>query len=648
MVGPPLRCLILPVTLLATLPGCAGELPGRSRPEGAGEDPPTHAAADTTRPDVAGPVCAAGPIVAAAPPATAAPNQPATPTLAEQRKLFQGQELITSRTFGHIFNAGDPPRVVWRDLEQVRRLGADGRLRVRWFDADLKEADGPPKRPGRWGAWIEGTAPNGTPLRRSLTFYCRPPGFLFLGQPGTVLPAAASRLASPPPPKPAGTQPGSEAAQVGPIDPLVWREHQAEIERVSGELAFRALNESEAGAVLLAGLSESRPLGRPARDIDSPAVRNDDYHLALKLKVLGLADKVRPLGPPRRRAAGPAPVLRDGSEADAGMKPGTRQRIEAVCRAWADDSGVPFAILVARNGVIVSHAAFGRDPAGKPVNTDYRCPVFSITKTVTGILFGQFVDQGRIGLDDPVSTVFPGYAAVAATGGIRRVPTFRECFTHTSGLPGHGAFGGVRNPHLDNVILNGIDANEAGRKYEYSGTGFDLAAAAMALVTGKSWRRVYEDHLFGPLGFVDVKLTDAAAGGSFTARELGVLAQWMANRGSYGDFEFVSPRTFQRLLPEPVKKRWPDVTYSDEEGIGNHWMRTFRPGAARGSRRPEDLLFGPRVVGHGSFSASMFQVDLDHGLVITQVRKEGGPRHGDWVARFLQAVADGLPGGARP
>ena len=91
------------------------------------------------------------------------------------------------------------------------------------------------------------------------------------------------------------------------------------------------------------------------------------------------------------------------------MKAGTKEKIDAVCHAWADDSGEPFVTLVARHGVIVTHEAFGKDKAGKPVDRDYRCEVFSITKTITGMMFSQFMDQGLIRLDDSLADVFAGY-----------------------------------------------------------------------------------------------------------------------------------------------------------------------------------------------------------------------------------------------
>jgi len=547
-------------------------------------------------------------------PPDAKPRTPSAEEVAAERKRqdrreFQSQELMLAKSGTWIFKPGETPRVLWRDLEAVSRLGCKQPLRVRWFDAKLDESS-VPNAPGRWLAWIEGTAPNGTPLRRSLSFYALPKEL-----PTSYAPDLTVALPKFP----------------GPHAPPAVKEHQAEVIRLASDTVARALLDSEKGAILVAGLVEAKPLGRPARCVESTAVMNDDYHLALKLKVQGLRDKVRRLRPPRRRDR-PATVLHQGSPAEAGVSPDAKAQIDAVCRAWADDTGEPFVTLVARRGVIVTHEAFGRDPSGQPIDRDYRCWVASITKTVTGILFSRFLDQGLIDLDDSLATVFPDYPKNDP-----HVPTFRQCFTHTTGLAGHGELGGMRNPHLENVVLNGIDVNEPGVKYAYGGLGFELAVKAMEIVAGQSAVRLYDEHLFQPLGFGDVPIGSASADGEFTATELGILAQWVANRGSYGPQEFIRPETFERLMPEPL--RVADHGYTEDEGIGIHWMRHLKEGAPRGSKRSEDLLFGPRTMGHGSFSGCVFLVDPDAQLVVTQVRKQSGPRSGEWSPRFFQTVA---------
>ena len=555
----------------------------------------------------------------------AVPAYPSTPSAEEvaaerkgqDRRQFQSQELMLARSGSWIFKPGETPRVLWRDQETVSRLGCNQTLRVRWFDAKLKESP-VPDAPGRWLAWIEGTAPNGTPLRRSLSFY---------GLPKELPTSFAPDLTVAFPKFP------------GPQAPPVLKEHQAEIVRLANDTLMRAVFDSENSAIVVAGLAEAKPLGRPARFVESAAAMNDDYHLALKLKVQGLQDKVRPLHPPRRRNR-PATVLHQGSPAEAGVSPDAKARIDALCQAWADDSGEPFVTLVARRGVIVTHKAFGRTPDGQPIDRqpidrEYRCWVASITKTVTGILFSRFLDQGLVDLDDSLATVFPDYPKNDP-----HVPTFRQCFTHTSGLAGHGEFGGMRNPHLENVVLNGIDVNEPGVKYAYCGLGFELAVKALEIVAGQSAVRLYDEHLFRPLGFGDVPIRSASADGEFTALELGILAQWVANRGSYGQHEFIRPETFERIMPQPL--RVVDHAYIEDEGIGIHWIRHLKAGVPQGSKRSEDLLFGPRTMGHGSFSGCVFLIDPDSQLIVAQVRKRSGDRSGEWSPRFFQTIASVL------
>src|SRR3989304_2584318 len=78
--------------------------------------------------------CRAQPQPASVSATTSSTSKSNSESLRVQRRQFQAQELITAAPNTWIFNPGDPPQIVWRDIEEVRRLGFDGPLRVRWYN----------------------------------------------------------------------------------------------------------------------------------------------------------------------------------------------------------------------------------------------------------------------------------------------------------------------------------------------------------------------------------------------------------------------------------------------------------------------------------------------------------------------------------
>lgn len=499
----------------------------------------------------------------------------------------------------------------WERPEAVRSWLGSFPLRVQWFDAEGRPA-AKPERPGRYAALIEGGTAAGLHVRRALTFYARPEDWR---------PELGSR--------PALTM---EPLEGDRIDRTVWQEHNAVITRDLTEDFFRRLLNTEDGAILLAALAEAKPQGHPLRATQTPVARHLAHHLALKLKVLGRnAASLRPLAPPRSLVHA-APVITPGTPAAAGVAPGLASRLDAVARRWAEESREPFVLLVARRGVIVLHQAY--PVAGRtPVTIDSRFDVASISKAITGLMFARFLDQGLLAADDPVGRVLPDFPAEGPAA-----ITYRHCFTHTTGLDGHGLWGGMANPWLDNVIANGPPRLSPGRVHRYNGMGYDLAGRAMELVTGRTYLQLFDEDLFEPLGLGPVALSDLAYSMELSALDLAKLGQLMLNRGTYGDREFFSAQAFDQLLPRPLAESYPALAGKDETrglqwGLGWLWMPCEENGR---------MLLGPRVLGHGSASACILRVDLDRELVIAQVRRTAGPLYDRFYIDLARELAGGL------
>jgi methyl acetate hydrolase len=181
--------------------------------------------------------------------------------------------------------------------------------------------------------------------------------------------------------------------------------------------------------------------------------------------------------------------------------------------------------LAADDHGIVYHGAFGRRSIDKPdpMMLDSVFRIASMTKAVTGTVAMQLVEQGRIGLDQPMGDVLPVVQEVKvlegfdANGSARlRAPkspvTLRHLLTHTSGY-GYDIFNADLSRYIQVAGLPSIMTckNDAlrvpllfdpGTSWEYS-IGIDLAGKVVEAVTGQTLEAYFQQHIFKPLGMRD-------------------------------------------------------------------------------------------------------------------------------------------------
>ncbi len=529
------------------------------------------------------------------------------------RSVFKGVRVVPGDSY--LLVPGDFPALNWERPDIVEQVVGEVPLRVRWFDGELNEVT-EAEKPGRYAFVAEGTTQDGRVIRRAGTLYCKDPGWRVRTDRPIV---EVSRLA-----------PDS-------IDQAAWNTYRDAISNYVGYTLKISIANQEAGAKLLAFLHDMQGSDAPPTLSDTPLVREQDYHVALQQKLMGVEDKWPALRAPRKRTGDPATVLHEGSAEDAGVSPDMAEKIHAVCTEWYEQSGEPFVTLVARNGVIVYHEAIGEGPFG-PLTLDSTMELASITKTLTGMTFAQFVDQGLIDIDDPVGVYLPDFTT---TGD--KVITLRHCFTHTTGLTGHAWWDGIHNPRLGNVIANCPEDLTPGETLIYNGMGYDLAGKVMSIVSGKGIIRIMREQMLDPIGADHTVVEeDLAFSCNTTAYELAMLGQMLANQGSYGGLEYFSPETFEKLLPTPLKPYYPDI--NTDWGIGLTWMRPANPNAGRKDEGApaKPTLLGDRVIGHGSATSCVLRVDLDNGLVITQVRRRAGAMYDKYLGQLMLAIDEGL------
>ena len=182
--------------------------------------------------------------------------------------------------------------------------------------------------------------------------------------------------------------------------------------------------------------------------------------------------------------------------------------------------------LVARRGEIVHWDAHGwRIRNEDPLEPNDIFRIYSMTKPVTSVAAMILVEEGRLSLDDPLSSVIPSFADVQVyDDGELRPPTrpvlIRDLLSHTSGLT-YGVFG---NTPVDSIYRAGLGTldmrgggdlaarteaiasfpliDDPGDRWIYS-LSTDILGRVVEVVSGQSLDAFFRERIFEPLGMHD-------------------------------------------------------------------------------------------------------------------------------------------------
>ena len=192
-------------------------------------------------------------------------------------------------------------------------------------------------------------------------------------------------------------------------------------------------------------------------------------------------------------------------------------------------------VLIQQHGKPVYHESFGvQDVVSKaPISDKTIFRLFSMTKAITSVVAVKLVEDGKIGLDDPVSKYIPSFANVKvgvekkAEDGTKtlelvpptRPPTVLDLMRQTSGVT-YGFYGDslVRQAYkAANIYAGDFDLaefaeriaklplhNQPGALWQY-GHSTDILARVMEVATGKSLLTIERENLLDPLGMNDTR-----------------------------------------------------------------------------------------------------------------------------------------------
>lgn len=514
----------------------------------------------------------------------------------------KAKALMTAevRPAAYIFTGKDFPKFDFEDPALGARLLGKYSVAANFYGASGKPADAP-KEVGRYGAVVEITGEDGKKLTRFRTLYHAADGY-------------DAKL----------------QAYWGPVKALAfgggvtvprdaWQAWPANGHRFYNAEAQYHTKDGQDLAILACG----------AGDISQdPWVVDRQYWVKLKRALYKNETELTvDFVCPTAYGDTHAPELREGTAAEAGMKSDAAEQLDALLQKWADDSGEPFAVALARNGVVYLHKAYGQRD-GKPMTTDTPSWMASISKLMSSTLMWMLVDKGAVNLDDPIEKYLP-----ALRYSPREKPIcVRDCYTHTNGLaldinlPGHYVnHWGDEMHDLDEVIAGYYSFLAPAKEPTYNGVGYAVGGKILELVSGEALPNFYHHHLLDPLHMDHTYVIDGSAATRSVPMDIAKLGQMILNKGAYGDMRFFGEDTYNKVLPKLL-------TASLGPDTKAVWGIGLTPMPAEG--------LSPNTFGHGAASAATFRMDPDNKLIIVQTRDVAGPKYEDYNKQFLKLIGE--------
>jgi len=363
---------------------------------------------------------------------------------------------------------------------------------------------------------------------------------------------------------------------------------------------------------------------------------------------------------------------------EIGLRPEALERLWRLLDEATARRQIPGAAVgIARRGVALAPRYFGRqglEAEAAPVGAETLFLVASITKPVTATAVMRLVEEGLVGLDDPVAEHVPEFCT-GGKGGVR----VRHLLTHTSGLPDMLPDNEeLRRRHaplsafIERICSLGLDF-APGTSIQYQSCGFAMLGEIVHRVSGRPQPEFLRREVFDPLGMKDTYLgipegsvdPDAARvarvrlpaamegtdwgwnspywhglaapwGGMFTTvADMVRFGQCMLQGGELDGTRLLSPASVAAMTRDQT---WPMIDIPEGLRRRQPWGLGWKLGPPFGAGPFGDLL-SPGSFGHGGATGTVMWVDPVRELVCCLFSTEPLEQSGRLLGRCSTIIA---------
>lgn len=336
----------------------------------------------------------------------------------------------------------------------------------------------------------------------------------------------------------------------------------------------------------------------------------------------------------------------------------------AAMKAYADKllnasklkpDGPGVTVLVARGDQLLYKGARGMASIelGVPLQPDHLMRIGSVTKQFAAATLLKQIDEGKAGLDDPLSRFLPDYP----NGG---QITLLQLLNHTSGVKSYTGIPG----YMGNPVRRDLSTAELirefkdqpvdfppGEKWAYNNSGYVLLGAVVEAISGKSWHQALDELLLQPAHISSVHYQ--AGDQLFKGMAQGYTLNGQAQVAPAGFLSMTQPHAAGALIANTEGLwRWNQALHGGKLISAASYQRMTTPqgpassfqygfGIATGKVRDQAMLSHGGGI-HGFVSTLNYLPQSQTTVVI--LRNSDGPGFNmDLAARKLAAFAIGEP-----
>jgi CubicO group peptidase (beta-lactamase class C family) len=209
-------------------------------------------------------------------------------------------------------------------------------------------------------------------------------------------------------------------------------------------------------------------------------------------------------------------------------------------------------------------------------NSKTQAPIASCSKWLTAALVMQFVDEGKLSLDDKIVKYIPEFDKY-----FKGYITVRQCLSHMTGIEDEGK---LLKRLLQRKKFNSLEEEvnafaarsiraKPGTDFWYGNIGLNIAGRIIEVISKKKFEAIIKSKLFIPLGMTKTTFAEAgggpvnpSGGAKSTADDYMKFLVMLLNKGKHNGVQILSENAVNEMMK--VQNTKEQIAYAPKSAEG--------------------------------------------------------------------------------